>query len=348
MRLLIAEGFLAVLGCLAQVPGVSGVPAITIPVGTKVELALTNPLWAKSVQLGDSVYSKTSFPVAVGDRIAIPPNTYVKGQIDIMTLPTSRSGHAEFRMHFTDIVFANGYTVNLPGDADADDAIATVNVAVSSRSDVVLDNGTQIEMVLERPLQLDADKVAAAVRQTKPLDLTQWKSATRCRPVPATEGTPDTVIPGTSGTPGTPSTVIPGGPGMPDTVIPGTPGTPGTPPTVIPGSPGTPGIACPGPPAVVYQPAEHKESFALREAVLVGGRQLPAGAYQAVWEGLGPATQVRIERKDKVAATVQARVVALGKKAPTTASVPHTNSDGSVSLESLQFAGQTFELRFGQ
>ena len=45
---------------------------------------------------------------------------------------------------------------------------------------------------------------------------------------------------------------------------------------------------------------------------------------------------------------MQARVVALGKKAPTTASVPHTNSDGSVSLESLQFAGQTFELRFGQ
>jgi hypothetical protein len=158
-----------------------------------------------------------------------------------------------FRCIFTKIIFANGYTVELAGPqnlsagqpptspasaepgtppAPPDDVIAAVGnayVLVSSQSDVLLDNGSHIDMVFQVPLQLDAANVAAAVRQSSPALLAQLKSATRCRPIPGTPGTPDTVIPGTPGTPGTPPTVIPGGPGMPDIVIPGTPGTPGTP-----------------------------------------------------------------------------------------------------------------------
>ncbi len=313
MRLLILAGLATALASPAQQQAPA--PPIVIPAGTKVAVALTGPVWAKSVQLGDSVYAETAFPVTVDNRMAIPPRTYVKGQIDIMTLPRTLSGHAEFRIGFTQVVFADGSAVDLSGGA-----MATVNVQVSSRSDVVLDNGTQFEMILERPLTLDADKIAAAVRQSKPSRLVQWKSATRCRPTPATPGTSDTVIPG----------------------------TPGTPSTVISGTPGTAEVPCPGPPAVVSQPVAHKESFAVSGAVQVAGQELAAGSYEATWEGLGPVAEVRILRKSKVVATVQARVVALGKKASDTAYSPVRNPDGSFALGSLQFAGQTFGLRFDQ
>jgi len=102
MRLLVLAGLFSALACLAQAQ------VITIPAGTKVALALTSPVWAKSVQLGDSIYAETAFPVTVANAMAIPPGTYVKGQIDIMAL---RSGHAEFRIQFTQI--HGGRTVQL-------------------------------------------------------------------------------------------------------------------------------------------------------------------------------------------------------------------------------------------
>ncbi len=39
-----------------------------VAAGTKVALALTSPVWAKSVQLSDSIYTETVFPVTVDNR----------------------------------------------------------------------------------------------------------------------------------------------------------------------------------------------------------------------------------------------------------------------------------------
>ena len=340
MRLLAAVGLFGAVVCVAQPK-----PAIEIPGGTKVALAVTSPVWAKSVQLGDSVYAETAFPVTVDDKMAIPPGTYVRGQIDILTLPHLLSGHTELRVQFTQMVFADGSAVAL-----SDGALATLNVVVSPRSDVLLDNGTQFEMVLAGPLRLDAEKVAAAVRLTKPVKAAPWKSATRCRAIPATPGSSGTVIQGSPPTviPGTPDTVIPGINGAPPTVIPGTSPTVfgGTDATVVGASSGTPEIPCPAPPAVVSLPVAHKESFTLSGAVRVGGQELARGTYAATWEGLGPAAEVRILRKGKMVATVQAQVTALGRTAPNTEYAPRTNADGSVSLKSVQFAGRNFGLRF--
>jgi hypothetical protein len=97
---------------------------------------------------------------------------------------------------------------------------------------------------------------------------------------------------------------------------------------------------------VVSLPVVHKESFTLSGSVQVGGQELARGAYDATWEGLGPAAEVRILRKGKAVATAQAQVTALGRTAPNTGYVPRTNADGSFSLESVQFAGRTFGLRF--
>lgn len=329
MRLLLVAGVFTACGCLAQEPR-----TLTIPAGTRIVLGLTSPVWAKSSQPGETVYAETTFPVAVNGAMAIPPGTYAKGTIDIVFRPGLRSGRAEFRMSFAQIVFANGYTAALPA------AVATVNVQVAARSDVLLDNGSQFEMVLEQPLALDPGQVAAAARVSRPPKPWDWKSASLCRPTPATLGTPDTYIPGT---PGTPSTSIPGGPGMPSITIPGTPGTPGT---VIPGTSGSPGIACPGPPAVISAPGAHKESLALVHPVREEGQTLPAGSYEVAWEGLGPAAQVRILKRGNAVANLPATVVALGRDAPANKTAWRTDPDGSFSLESLQFKGRNFALHF--
>lgn len=60
-------------------------------------------------------------------------------------------------MHFSKIIFANGYTLEL-AEAPAQAATTTVHVEVSSRNDVLLDSGAQFDMVVETPLRLDASK----------------------------------------------------------------------------------------------------------------------------------------------------------------------------------------------
>ena len=350
---------------------------IVVPAGTTVSLALTSPILAKTARTGAGVYAVTVFPVAVNNQMAIPAGTYVQGQIDAMTRPGWLSPHAQFQMHFTKLIFANGYTVEFPNtqpaglpgpgtqasDASTEStvaakphgpppdvlaAIANPYVDVSSASDVLLDNGTQLDMILQVPLRLDAQTVAAAVRMTNAVAPGPFKSATLCRPTPGIPGTPDTVIPGTPGTPGTPDTVIPGGPGMPDTVIPGTPATPGTPDTVIPGTSGTPGTVCPGPPIVTTNPKaqSYKGSFEIAAPVQLAGTTLAAGTYQASWQGMGPTAQVDILQDSKVIVRAEARVLQLNSGPTANEPGMRTNADGSVSLRLLRFAGQTLALYF--
>jgi len=240
-------------------PGEAGNAAqIVLPAGTRIEMDVTMPVWAASAAPGDPLYAQTDFPVLAQSRIAIPAGSYIQGQIESVTRPARRSGHAGIDMLLTKIVFANGYVVQFPpalSDAGTQAAPATaarLTIDATRANDLLLDNGAQIEMILAAPLALDAGQVAASLPLSHAPAPGKFKSATLCRPTPGTpgsSGTPDTVIPGT---PGTPSTTIPGGPGMPDITI---PGTPATPPTVIPGMPGTsgtPGTTCPAAPSVVH------------------------------------------------------------------------------------------------
>lgn len=259
---------------LTQPSPASAPTSITLPAGTKIELVVTRPEWAQSAKDGDTVYAQTSFPTIAGKAMAIPAGTYVQGTLKSVTRPTRKFDRAEIQVLFTKIIFANGYTVELPSGTSAMAAPATastsgdpraaegetliaITVQVTTANDLLLDNGAEVEMTLGAALQLDAKQIAQSIPVSRAPQPTQFKSATQCRDIPptpgtpGTPGTPDTVIPGS---PGTPDTVIPGGPGMPDTVIPGTPATPDT---VIPGSPGSPGTAgdsgyiCPAKPLVI-------------------------------------------------------------------------------------------------
>lgn len=330
---------------------------ITIPEGTKIVLALTAPVWSKSSKPGDGVYAITAFPVSVNNQMAIPPGTYVEGRVDTIISPTWRTNRGELQMHFTKMIFANNFAIDLSSAAQPAasslpgllPAAAEVYVVVSGRSDVLLDNGSQIEMTLQMPLSLDAGQVAAAARLAKPQHVVPVRSATRCVPIPATPGTDPTVIPGTPGTPGTAPIVIPGPPGQPDTVIPGTPATPGTPDTVIGGSSGTPAIPCPGPPVVTSVPDDHDihtKYLEVASPLRVTGALLAPRRYQLRWTGLGPAAAVQILLKSKVVARVQARVLLLDRKPSADDLKTHANPDGSISLEAVLFAGESFALVF--
>jgi hypothetical protein len=284
---------------LTQPSPASSSASITIPAGTKIELVVTRPEWAQSAKNGDTLYAQTSFPTVADGAMAIPPGTYVEGTIESVTPPTRKSDRAEIQVLFTKIIFADGYTVILPGPAlpatvvpspvlsgtalpGAASATQAQSVPASSETlmaiaiqetpanDLLLDNGAQVEMALGAPLQLDAKQVAQSIPLSRAPQPGQLQSATLCRNTPGspgTPGTPDTVIPGS---PGTPSTTIPQGPGLPDIVIPGTPATPDTVIPGIPGTPDTPGYTCPARPLVISsilisnQPAQGSQPVAAR------------------------------------------------------------------------------------
>lgn len=54
---------------------------IVIPVGTSIPLVLTRYLNSHDIRSGDAVFAQVSNPVMVGDQIAIPAGTFVRGKV---------------------------------------------------------------------------------------------------------------------------------------------------------------------------------------------------------------------------------------------------------------------------
>ncbi|HVM93452.1 MAG TPA: YMGG-like glycine zipper-containing protein [Terriglobales bacterium] len=91
---------------------------VTIPAGTKIPLELKQAISTKTAKEGDPVYAETAFPFVLNERIMIPAHTYVQGKI----MHTQRGGHvkgrAELLVHFTSLIYPNGYTVMLGGNVE--------------------------------------------------------------------------------------------------------------------------------------------------------------------------------------------------------------------------------------
>lgn len=246
MRLIAMAGLLVASGCWAQEPTPSSQqpaaqvqepsapPAqkepLIVPVGTRIPLTLANPIRIRTARPGDAVRAAAAFPVTVGTQEMIPPGTFVEGSLERVTKKDA-SGQPALQVHFTHIVFANGYAVELdgamvqarastPGNGSPENSASTGQIAVSNGTstgpgnvfdggmsfqqqppptlpplpgphygpiigvaagsaavailavvfghrhrydDALFDSGWQFEMVLQSPLLLDADKVAAAI-----------------------------------------------------------------------------------------------------------------------------------------------------------------------------------------
>jgi hypothetical protein len=160
-------GLFTVSGCFAQEQSSSNPPApqnppamqsdaqnqmVTIPAGTKVPVTLTVPIRSRSSRRGDPVRAVTAFPVTIGTRLAIPAGSYVDGTLEKVK-NSGPGGNPELQVHFTRIVFTNGYTVSLDAiimQAKADDPDA--RFAVASATDEDLSPGATLAFQ-QRPSQ---------------------------------------------------------------------------------------------------------------------------------------------------------------------------------------------------
>jgi len=89
-----------------------------VPAGTKIPLVLKQGISTKNAKVGDHVYLQTNFPLVMEGRMVIPEGTYVQGEITNVQRAGRVKGRAEVMMHFSTLIFPNGYTVSLPGAVD--------------------------------------------------------------------------------------------------------------------------------------------------------------------------------------------------------------------------------------
>src|SRR3954467_9785327 len=92
---------------------------ITVPAGTKIPLVLKQGISTKNAKIGDHVYLQTNFPLVQDGHMVIPEGTYVQGEITNVKRGGRVKGRAEVMMHFSTLIFPNGYTVSLPGAVDS-------------------------------------------------------------------------------------------------------------------------------------------------------------------------------------------------------------------------------------
>lgn len=85
---------------------------MTVPAGTAIPLTLVSQIKSKSTKPGDSVRAMVAFPVTVDSKVAIPAGTYVEGMVQSVAQP-KHGGQATVQIHFTRLLFANGYSVTL-------------------------------------------------------------------------------------------------------------------------------------------------------------------------------------------------------------------------------------------
>ena len=126
-QLLISQ-ILSTSTCAAQTPTILPAPpqsssspapqpanlgSITVPQGSLVALILISNIRSKSTHPGDPVRAAVAFPLAIDARVAIPPGTYVEGVIDRVNAHPSRGAAPSVQLRFTQLLFANGYSVPL-------------------------------------------------------------------------------------------------------------------------------------------------------------------------------------------------------------------------------------------
>ncbi|WP_263372981.1 hypothetical protein [Granulicella aggregans] len=127
MRSSVTAALLIVCLVFSQLPGSASAQAaqpatVTVAAGTVVPLTLVSQIKSKSSKPGDSIRAVVAFPVTVGTQSAIPAGTYVEGTLLTPAPKVKHQPDPGVRIHFTRLVFANGYSALL--DATQTSALA--------------------------------------------------------------------------------------------------------------------------------------------------------------------------------------------------------------------------------
>ena len=85
---------------------------ITIPAGTTIALVLTHPIQSRYIHRGDDIYAQVTDPVDSGNKVAIPPGTFVQGTVDRLD---RKGGRAELHLQSMSITFPDGYVAPIAG-----------------------------------------------------------------------------------------------------------------------------------------------------------------------------------------------------------------------------------------
>jgi hypothetical protein len=96
----------------------SSAAVITVPAGAKIPLQLRQPVSTKGAKAGDPIYAQTTFPVVVEGNIVIPAGTWVQGVVDVVKRAGRIKGSAEMQFHLTNLIYANGYMVDMAAAID--------------------------------------------------------------------------------------------------------------------------------------------------------------------------------------------------------------------------------------
>jgi hypothetical protein len=101
---------------------------LVIPAGAKIPVALQHAISTKSAREGDPVYAQTTFPFVVNGHVLVPAGTYVQGRIGRVERAGHIKGRAEMLLHFTTLVYPNGYTLMMPGSLESVPGTETVTM----------------------------------------------------------------------------------------------------------------------------------------------------------------------------------------------------------------------------
>jgi hypothetical protein len=256
------------------VPAVSA-PAsdtVTIPAGTRFSLVLTTGVSSKTMHRGGEIYAQTIAPIAVGDRVVIPPGAFIQGKLDRLARNGTR---AEMKLQSVSVMFPDGFvaSANGPMNVESDEGTAwrvpsggnVAGAVVAPLAGLGLGTligheaggkGTNINGMTFNPGGLKSTAIGGMVglaaggavsfiflahsRQFV-VDVGSPMEMTLPQPMTLAEGKVGDAVRDAQAHPVTPMAMAKRPPpavvGPANTGTCYTPGTPGTPPTVIPGTP---------------------------------------------------------------------------------------------------------------
>jgi hypothetical protein len=83
---------------------------ITVPPDTRIPLTLVSAISSKTAYVGQAIYCQTVFPITVGDQIAIPVGSYVRGSITQVVHAGHFRKKAKLGLRFDTLTLPDGAT----------------------------------------------------------------------------------------------------------------------------------------------------------------------------------------------------------------------------------------------